>query len=82
MSMNLDLTKVSRQRALNAWLAYHGIEKRELAKRLEVEPCAISRVISGKRGTARVVRELVSLGIPAELLPEPSGPPGRPRQKY
>jgi transcriptional regulator with XRE-family HTH domain len=66
---------------LQAYLAKHRVSKKELAKQLGVHPSMISRIISGERAPAGRLDQLVALGIPRELLPEPNGPPGRPRRK-
>jgi hypothetical protein len=50
-----------------------------LAEKLDVHPSMITRIIQGKRAPKKRITQLISLGIPAELLPEPSGPPGRPK---
>jgi hypothetical protein len=68
-----------RRAALDAWLAYHGVSKKMLAEQLDVHPSMITRIIQGKRAPKKRITQLISLGIPAELLPEPSGPPGRPK---
>jgi hypothetical protein len=38
----------------------------------------ITRIVNGDRAPRRRIGQLVALGIPRALLPEPSGPPGRP----
>jgi hypothetical protein len=78
MSIYLDLKKTDRLRAINAWLTYHGIGKTTLAEKLGVDPSFITYVLQGKRKSRKVFGELVSLGIPKELLPPPGTGPGRP----
>ena len=80
MAFVLDLTRVSPERAINAWLVYHGISKSSLAKELNVDPSFITYVIQGKRRSREVHAELIRLGIPSELLPSPGNGPGRPRK--
>lgn len=65
----LDLSLVERPAALNAWLVYHNVSKKELALRLGVGPSAVTRVIAGQRQSPRLRQALQQLGIPAELLP-------------
>lgn len=65
----LDLSKVDRATALNAWLMYHTLTKKELAIRLGVSPSAVTRLINGQRRSRRFLRRLVELGVPADLLP-------------
>ena len=73
-----DLLSSSRQAKLNAWLAIRGIRKKDLAKHLGVHSSMITRILSGDRRPSRRIAELVALGIPANLLPEPGPAPGRP----
>jgi len=68
-----------RQARLKAWLAYHNVSNKRLAEVLEVHPSMISRIIRGQRAPARLLQKLREFGIPPELLPLPSRPPGRPR---
>lgn len=68
-----------RQARLKAWLAYHNISNKKLAEALEVHPSMISRIIRGQRAPSRLLKKLQIFGIPNELLPLPSRPPGRPR---
>ena len=65
----LDLSKVDRVAALNAWLVYHNLSKKELAQRLGVGPSAVTRVIAGQRQSPHLRLAMEALGIPAELLP-------------
>jgi hypothetical protein len=77
-SQLLDLKTPDRQATLNAWLALHGLKKKDLASRLGVHPSMITRILRGDRCPARRIAELAALGIPVHLLPEPGPPPGRP----
>lgn len=74
----LDASAPSRQDRLRAWLALHGIRFGELAEQLGVHPSMITRIVKGERAPAKRIRQLLELGIPEDLLPEPSPPPGRP----
>lgn len=65
----LDLSRVERPAALNAWLVYHNLSKKELAHRLGVGPSAVTRVIAGQRKSPHLRQALERMGIPAELLP-------------
>ena len=69
----------SRQYKLEAWLSYHRVLKNALAAELGIHPSMISRIIKGDRAPKKRIEQLVSMGIPKELLPEPSRPPGRPK---
>lgn len=80
MEMVLDLTKVDRETALRAWLAYHEIGEKELALRIGASPSVITRIITGERSSKGVIERLVAAGIPAALLPPPGPGPGRPRK--
>jgi len=76
--LDLNQNQQSRQASLQAWLAYHSISKQQLAEILDVHPSMITRIIQGKRAPAKRIRQLIALGIPPELLPKNSRPPGRP----
>lgn len=80
MNICLDLTHTSRERAIGAWLAYHGISKADLARQVNVDPSFITYFIQGKRKSRRIHTQLLKLGMPPELLPTPGNGPGRPRK--
>jgi predicted transcriptional regulator len=65
----LDLSKVERPAALNAWLVYHNLSKKELAQRLGVGPSAVTRFIAGQRQSPRLRQAMERMGIPRGLLP-------------
>lgn len=78
----LDLSLVSRETALKTWLAYHGIPKSELARKLNTQPSTITRIIKGERAPAKYIQKLKDCGIPSDLLPKPNNRgPGRPRKR-
>ncbi len=70
-----------RQARLKAWLAYNNVSNKQLAERLEVHPSMISRIIRGQRAPARLLDMLEQAGVPRDLLPAPSRPPGRPKSR-
>jgi transcriptional regulator with XRE-family HTH domain len=75
-------TVVNREReaGLKAWLARRGIGHRQLARQLGVHPSMITRIFKGERRPPKRIRQLIDLGIPADLLPAPNvRGPGRPR---
>jgi transcriptional regulator with XRE-family HTH domain len=74
----LDLNKVDRETALRTWLQYNRIEVKDLAGQLGVHPGTITRIINGQRASRTLIKRLISLGIPEQLLPEPGPGPGRP----
>ncbi|WP_051261400.1 hypothetical protein [Desulfovibrio inopinatus] len=77
----LDLSKVDRETALRTWLVYHRIEIKNLATQLNVHSGTIIRVITGERPSRHLITQLISLGIPKHLLPEPGPGPGRPPKR-
>ncbi len=81
MDLVLDLTKVDRETALRAWLAYNDIGEKQLALRIGVSPSAITRIITGERASRGLVSRLVEAGVPEALLPAPGPGPGRPPRK-
>ncbi|WP_035104267.1 helix-turn-helix domain-containing protein [Desulfohalovibrio reitneri] len=80
MRLVLDLSAVDRERALRAWLVYHGIGEKRLAEQCGVTPSTITRLIKGQRCSRKLIGMLVDMGIPASLLPSPGPGPGRPRK--
>lgn len=76
-----DQNPLNRQAALRAWLAYHGVQLKELAHMIGVHPSMMTHIVKGSRSPAKRIEQLVALGIPRHLLPEPSRPPGRPPNK-
>ncbi|NJB68469.1 transcriptional regulator with XRE-family HTH domain [Desulfobaculum xiamenense] len=77
----LDQNPANRQAALRAWLAYHGVQMKDLARMIGVHPSMMTHIVKGNRSPAKRIEQLVALGIPRHLLPEPSRPPGRPSAK-
>lgn len=75
-----DSVNAKRQASLKAWLAYHGIGNRQLARELNVHPSMITRIFKGERRPPKRINQLIAMGIPASLLPPPNTRrPGRPR---
>lgn len=64
----LDLTRISKEKALKTWLVYHGISGKQLAKRLGVSPSTVTRLLKGTQPIGRVREKLLRLGLPKELL--------------
>lgn len=62
----------ARQDRLNAWLAINRITKQSLADELGVTIQYVSMVMRGERRQKWIIDKLAELGVPAELLPEPS----------
>jgi hypothetical protein len=81
MPRSYEFTHQNRKDALRAWLAGNGISKVHIANALNVSPSWITRILSSDHAPAKRIQQLVDFGIPEELLPSPSGPPGRPRKK-
>ena len=75
-----EQSDLRRQASLKAWLAYHGIGNRQLARELNVHPSMITRIFKGERRPPKRINQLIAIGIPASLLPSPNTRrPGRPR---
>ena len=81
ISKKLDPNKPGRQVELRAWIILNGYTMGQLARILGVHPSMMTRIVSGDRAPAKRIRQLEELGVPKELLPEPSRPPGRPPKK-
>lgn len=64
----LDIT---RQDMLCVWLKRNGWTQAEIARALEVGETSISRWMRAERIPEKRHEQLVKLGIPAELLPQP-----------
>lgn len=71
----------TRYARLKAWLALNGVSQKVLADALEISPSMISKIIKGERAPTLRLEQLIAYGVPAELLPKPSGPVGRPSKK-
>ena len=79
-AISTEQAELRRQASLKAWLAYHGIGNRQLARELNVHPSMITRIFKGERRPPKRIHQLIAYGIPASLLPTPNTRrPGRPR---
>ena len=78
LTANLIFTNVSRQDKLKIWLDLSGISYAKLAEMLVVEPSVARRLCKGDSVSPYRWSQLLSVGIPEELLPEskfiPPGP--------
>lgn len=74
----LDPITPPRQAELRAWLVLNGYSMGDLAAFMGVHPSMVTRIVHGDHAPIKRIRQLLRLGVPASLLPEPSGPPGRP----
>lgn len=61
----------TRQEALLIWLRRRGLQQRDIARRLGIGQNTVSRWLAADTIPSWRHRQLVSLGIPAELLPAP-----------
>ncbi len=61
-----------REPALRAFLAFHGLQVRDLAERTNAHRTQVTRCLSGERSPAWLLDCLAALGIPSSLLPEPT----------
>ncbi|EPR42773.1 helix-turn-helix domain protein [Desulfovibrio sp. X2] len=66
----LDLSKVGRKTALRTWLIYHGISEKTIARKLSVSASTVTRLLSGERRSQSMLKALVDMGIPRDLLDE------------
>lgn len=55
-------------RVIRAYMAYHGITGRSLAKKAGVDPKMITFVIDLDRTSPKVIRAMIDAGIPRQLL--------------
>ncbi len=78
--LGLNASNSSRQTVLKAWLVLNGYSMCDLAKKMEVHPSMITRIIKSEHAPAKRIQQLAQLGVPQELLPKPSRTPGRPRK--
>jgi len=79
ISKQIESNAPSRQARLRAWLVLHGYSMGAVAKLLGVHPSMITRIVKGETAPEKRIEQLAALGVPTELLPLPSRPPGRPR---
>lgn len=59
-----------RQAHLAAWMAYHGLTRAEIARRIGISQQMVGQILSGKKIPQHRIDQLVNLGIPAEYLPK------------
>jgi len=82
-SEQLRKTGTSRQVKLRMFLMEHGIKVKNLAAQRGISPGGMGDVFSGRRPNADHIEWLISMGIPAELLPSPVAPKKRgPKPKH
>jgi transcriptional regulator with XRE-family HTH domain len=62
----------SRQARLKAWLLLKNIEQKSLAAQLGISEQLLSMTLTGKRVSRTRIAALAQLGIPEDLLPQPS----------
>lgn len=65
---------------LKSWLALNGVSQKDLADSLGISASMVSKIIKGERAPRHRIEQLIAYGIPNDLLPEPSGPVGRPQK--
>ena len=68
---------IPRQQRLNAWLVERGITRQQLAEATGLSASFIGKVFSGQKTPKKRIDQLVSMGIPADLLPNPTTPKKR-----
>ena len=68
-ALNITLTDLTRQERLSIWLRREGVSVSSIAQRLNVQVMTVSRWLKAERLSSWRHRQLVELGIPAELLP-------------
>lgn len=61
----------TRQEALLIWIRRRGMQQRDIERRLGIGQNTVSRWLAADTIPSWRHRQLVSLGIPAELLPAP-----------
>lgn len=71
---DFDPNQASRLEKLDSWLQEREITRTQLARQLGVHSSMVGKIFLGQRRTPALIRELIKLGIPAELLPEPRKP--------
>ncbi len=74
---------ISRQQKLNAWLVERGITYQKVADATGLSLGFVGKIFSGKKTPKKRIDQLINMGIPAELLPEPKPPCKRgPKPKH
>ncbi len=71
MCLTLNINELNRQEKLKIWLLANKISQRWLAEQLGISQQALSMILLGKRRPRKRIEQLVALGVPRELLPEP-----------
>ena len=72
-SLELDKIKPTRQGRALSFLVARGVKLSEVAARLDppVHSSYVGQILAGKKRPARYIRQLVAMGMPEHLLPEP-----------
>jgi len=59
----------SRQARLKAWFLLNNIEQKDLAKKMGISQQLLSMTLTGSRATRERIGQLISYGVPEDLLP-------------
>ena len=65
----VNMNSPTRQARLKAWLLLNSIEQKDLAEKMGISPQLLSMTLAGRRATKARIDQLISFGIPEDLLP-------------
>jgi len=65
----VNMNSPTRQARLKAWLLLNSIEQKDLAEKMGISPQLLSMTLAGRRATKERIDQLISFGIPEDLLP-------------
>lgn len=76
MGLPVNQKKPDRQIELKVWLLRKKITQQDLALAIGVSKQLIGFIIDGKRRSPWRIQQLVDVGVPPDLLPDPKYPKG------
>ena len=71
-----------RQAELRVWLIRNGMTYAEIGRRMGITSSGVLRLVQGERMPTKRHSEMVGMGIPADLLPQPLDVPFGPPRKH
>lgn len=81
MNTKQNLTELSSKEKMFRWMRENGQTYTNLSAQMGITSCGLGRLFKGQTIPTRRHRQLVALGVPAEVLPQPLDIPTGPKPK-